>query len=174
MKRARTTLQDCVGFLSAVAPCETYSLGSRMIKVQISRIMCSQLERADHLAAKSYMWNTMTQLGSGSKASLPKSKWWKTRQISSSCLKESELNMIQNAKTHLTLAVYALRALHTAGLCFQATWQKCHIPIVRGRWHFFSSGCTSIISCSHVWQWRQGKSCLGSGLESLENNVPKW
>lgn len=54
-------------------PCETYSLGSRMIKVQISRIMCSQLERADPLAAKSHMRNTMTQLGLGSKVSLPKS-----------------------------------------------------------------------------------------------------
>lgn len=44
-----------------------------MIKVQTSRIMCSQLERADHLAAKSYMRNTMTQLSLGSEVSLPKS-----------------------------------------------------------------------------------------------------
>lgn len=59
-------------FLSAVAPCETYSLGSRMIKVLISRIMCSQLERADHLPAKSCMRGTVTQLGLGSKVSFPK------------------------------------------------------------------------------------------------------
>ena len=73
VKCGSAILPDCVGVLSAVAPCETYSLGSRMIKVQISRIMCSQLERADHLASKSYMWNTMTQLVLGSKVSLPKS-----------------------------------------------------------------------------------------------------
>lgn len=60
-------------FSFSCALCETYSFGSLMIKVQTSRIMCSQLERAAHLTAKSYMWNTMTQLGLSSELSLPKS-----------------------------------------------------------------------------------------------------
>lgn len=44
-------------FLSAVAPHDTYSLGSHMMEVQISRIIRGQLEeRADRLSgAKSYM-----------------------------------------------------------------------------------------------------------------------
>lgn len=46
--------QDFDGFLSAVAPCKMYSLGSCNIKVQISQITCSQLERADHFFAKSF------------------------------------------------------------------------------------------------------------------------
>lgn len=73
VKCGNTIVPDCVGFLSAVAPCETYSLGSRMITEQFSQIMCSQLERANHLIAKSYVRNTMTQLDVSSKVSLPKS-----------------------------------------------------------------------------------------------------
>lgn len=73
VKCSNSILLVCVGFLSTVAPCEMYSLGSCMIKAQISLIMCSQLERADHVIAKSYVPNTKTQLGLSSKVSLPKS-----------------------------------------------------------------------------------------------------
>lgn len=72
MKQGSTIMPICVGLLSDVALCETYSLGSLMIKVQTSRIMCSQLERASHLAAKNYIRETITQLGLGSEVSLPK------------------------------------------------------------------------------------------------------
>lgn len=72
-KCSSTILSDCIGFPSAVAPCETYSLGSSMIKVHVSRIMCSHLEGGNNHVAKSYMRNTITQPGLGSKVSLPKS-----------------------------------------------------------------------------------------------------
>lgn len=47
--------QDFAEFLSAVAPCEMYSLGFCMIKVQISQIMFCQLERANHFTARSFI-----------------------------------------------------------------------------------------------------------------------
>lgn len=47
--------QDFARFLSAMAPCKMYSLGSCKFKVQISQITCSQLERADHFIANSFI-----------------------------------------------------------------------------------------------------------------------
>lgn len=70
--------------------CETYSLGSLMIKVQTSHIMCSQLERASHLAAKSFMRSTMTQLGLGSEVSLPKSSDEKRDKYQAAVVQKNE------------------------------------------------------------------------------------
>lgn len=107
-----------------------------MIKVQISQIMRSQLELVDHLAAKSYMQNLMTQPGLSSRRQAMKNKT-NTKQLLSKGIRMNTefrnyfVNKIQNGKTHLTLTVQQLSNTQCAAVS-SSYLAKCSIPFIKG------------------------------------------